>query len=236
MNPRIAALPGLRRIATLAVILLFSGCLTIEEHYTFKKDGSGTMEYVMDLSEIGSLLESLPSDSGKKGGAKKDKASGEQVGILAGMEQQVPMLKELPGIKKVKLKKDKSGYLGRITFAFDDVAALNRALNVLMPDSVHGEQEFFRWEGSTLVRRSGGYARMLGSDMGADGDSLDVASMFESMKYKMSFKFAQPVSHLDKADGMVSGQPKPKQLNLATDFRKIMEDRSTLDLRIALDK
>jgi len=30
-----------------------TGCITIEEQYSFKKNGSGTMTYVLDMREMG---------------------------------------------------------------------------------------------------------------------------------------------------------------------------------------
>ena len=48
-----------RLLALLALLVAFTGCITIEENYTFKKDGSGTMEYVVDMSEIGDMLKAM---------------------------------------------------------------------------------------------------------------------------------------------------------------------------------
>ena len=31
------------RAGVIALLVLFTGCITIEENYTFKKDGSGTL-------------------------------------------------------------------------------------------------------------------------------------------------------------------------------------------------
>lgn len=72
MNHPVPRLLNLPRLAAIGAIMLLSGCLTIEEHYTFKKDGSGTMEYVMDMSEIGSMMDALgSSDQGEGGGDRK---------------------------------------------------------------------------------------------------------------------------------------------------------------------
>ncbi|MCO6483007.1 MAG: hypothetical protein J5I62_09450 [Flavobacteriales bacterium] len=241
MNHPVPRLLNLPRLAAIGAIMLLSGCLTIEEHYTFKKDGSGTMEYVMDLSEIGSMMDALgSSDQGEDGGKKakqkkKDKAQDDS--MLAGMEAQAKQLEQLQGIKKVKMKTEKDGYLGRLSFAFADVAALNRALNVLMPDSTRPDRQFFRWEGAVLVRTGSAYARNLGTEMTGDGsDSLDISQVLESMKYKFSFAFANDVQDVGAAYGVVVDRPKPKQLELATDWRVIMNDPKALDLRIVLDK
>ncbi|MBK9535574.1 MAG: hypothetical protein IPO10_10485 [Flavobacteriales bacterium] len=50
---------SLRPLLAVILLMFFTGCLTIEENYVFKKDGSGTMEYVVDLSEMGETDEEL---------------------------------------------------------------------------------------------------------------------------------------------------------------------------------
>lgn len=226
MNHPVPRLLNLPRLAAIGAILLLSGCLTIEEHYTFKKDGSGTMEYVLDMSEIGEMLDNM-----------KGLTDGDEGGSTSDLGEQAKQLKGLEGIKRVKFKEEKKGYVQRISFRFQDVAALNRALNVLMPDSTRPDRQFFRWEGATLVRSGSAYARSLGTEMAGDGsDSLDISQVLESMKYKFSFAFANDVQDVGAAYGVVVDRPKPKQLEMATDWRVIMNDPKALDLRIVLDK
>jgi hypothetical protein len=222
-----------RRLAVLGLIVLFAGCLTIEENYTFKKDGSGTMEYVVDMSAMAEFMKSME----KMGDGKADK---EKKG-LDGMEMSgtVDQLKTLTGIKKVKLKKEQDGYVQRISFSFKDIAALNAALNALMPDSTGAKQEFFHWDGNTLVRTNNSHALGLGKDMSAGEDGADSASamgILQSMQYKYSFAFANEVSGTEQVEGMVKESPDAKKVKLSTDWSVIMKDPKALDLRITLNK
>lgn len=236
MEKRPSPLAAWRPLAVLAALVLLTGCLTIEEHYTFKKDGSGTMEYVMDMSAMQDLFNSFNTQDGEGTAGKKDGKKADAGGVTGGMDEQVARLKQVAGIKKVKLKKEKDGYVERVSFAFADVDALNRALNVLMPDSADTRQEFFRWEGNTLVRMNNRYAAAIGKDLSSGDDTTGVADMLGSMKYKFSFTFASPVGRVQAGPGMAREQPRPKQLELATDFSEIMKDPAVLDLRIALDR
>lgn len=212
----------------LSLVLVATGCLTIEENYTFKKNGSGTMEYVVDMSAMAEMMKSMDT------GDKKEKDMGSPAAM--GMEEQSKELKKLAGIKRVKLKQEDDGYLQRISFSFKDLDALNRALNVLMPDSTGVQQTFFSWEGSTLVRVNNRHAKELGGDMTSDADSTDLSSMLESMKYRYSFKFRDKVADAAVADGVMREDPKPKEVKLSTDWSVIMKDPKALDLRITLDK
>ncbi|MCB0790175.1 MAG: hypothetical protein H6595_02990 [Flavobacteriales bacterium] len=212
-----------------ALAVLFTGCLTIEENYTFKKNGSGTMEYVVDLSAFGEMMESFS----KMGGEEKGDDGLEGMNI----SDQADKLKGLAGIGGVKVK-NKEKYIKRVSFKFKDIDALNRALNVLLPDSSGIDQTFWRWEGSTLVRTNNRHAAELGNDMGTGeaSDSTDPTAFLQSMHYKYSFKFALPISDHTVADGVVVDAPDQKRLDLDTDWSVIMNDPKALDLRITLSK
>lgn len=218
-----------RLLPVLTAVTLLTGCLTIEENYTFKKDGSGTMEYVVDMSELGEMLKSLEAMSDGKGG---EDGPGDM-----DMKDQAAKLKGLPGIGKVKVK-NREKYVQVLSFRFKDLTALNGALNVLMPDSTGAAHEFFRWEGSTLVRTNNAHALEMGDDMGggAATDSTDPTAILQSMHYKYSFTFAEAIRDRQVAEGVVQDSPQPRQLKLDADWSVIMKDPSALDLRITLDK
>lgn len=228
---------NLFRIPHLLVVLgllLFTGCLTIEENYSFKKNGSGTMEYVVDLSEMGSLMETF----GEMGeGGSKD------LGVME-MSQQVQALKSIPGIRKVKLD-NKKKWVQRVSFSFKDVASLNSALNVLMPDSTNARHEFFRWEGSTLVRTNNRHAHDLGASLvksdelaneDAEEGGMNMGDMLESMKYKYSFKFAEGIASNTAAEGVHKETLSRKAMRFDTDFSVIGRDPKALDLTIQLHR
>lgn len=221
-----------RIFLALLVVLAFTGCITIEENYTFKKDGSGTMEYVVDMSEIGDMMKAF--EEMDKSGDKKDAAD---MGTMD-MKAKVADLKKVPGIKKVKVN-DKQKYVQRLKFAFADVNALNAALNQLMPDSTGTQHTFFTWEGNTLVRTNNQHARELGSGMGTEkdpSDTTDMTEMLATMKYKYSFAFADVIGNTGVAEGMVKESPDARTVKLNTDWSVIAKDPKALDLRIELNK
>src|SRR5690606_15548780 len=155
-------------------------------------------------------------------GGKKEKNKGPG-GMSSGMGDRAEALKAIQGIKRIKHKDEKDGYLQRISFQFADIDALNRALNVLMPDSTGTQQRFFHWEGNTLVRANNHYAKELGGDMAGDADSTDLSGILESMKYKYSFKFVQKLEEVQRADGMAEDSRADKQIELSTDWSVIMK-------------
>ena len=233
MRSLLRSLRPSRSWSFIAVILFATGCITIEEHYTFKKNGSGTMEYVVDMSDMAGLKDVFDKTGDR--GKERKKAKSDDL-MATGFDGKAELLKALDGIKRVKQKNEKDGFVQRISFAFADLDALNRALNVLMPDSTGTPQTFFRWDGNTLVRTNNQYAKELGGDMAGDSDSTDLSGLLQSMKYKYSFKFAEKVADVKLAEGVSKESPSAKKLDLATDWSVIMKDPAALDLRITLDK
>jgi hypothetical protein len=183
------------------------------------------------------------------GEAGKDGKDGAMEGLGAmDMTEQITALKSIPGVSKVKLDKKKE-WVQKVSFAFKDVSALNAALNVLMRDSSGVAHQFFRWEGSTLVRSNNRHAYELGANL-AKGDeeesgesaeegeeeAIDMNGMLETMKYKFSFRFAEPIASTTAAEGVNKVEDGAKEVMLDTDFAVISKDEKALDLRIAFDR
>lgn len=220
----------------LALAVVLSGCLTIEEHYTFKKNGSGTMEYVVDMSELGELISAFDAID-----STGERATPGQLNTLD-MDEEVKALKAINGIKKVKLVK-KEQWVQRLQFGFKDIEALNAALNVLMPDSSGVPHEFFRWEGNTLVRTNNRHAYELGAGMSEmdageqeEGEELDPDPILETMKYRYSFKFANDIAEATTVEGVERENVSGREVKFDTDWRVIANNRQALDLSIRLDR
>ncbi len=221
-----------RILLPLLALVAFTGCITIEENYTFKKDGSGTMEYVVDMSAIGDMMKAF-EDMDKSGAAK-------DAGDMGSMDlkEEIAALKQVPGIKKVKVN-DKEKFVQRLKFSFADLNALNAALNVLMKDSTNAAHTFFAWEGNTLVRTNNEHARQIGLGMGKEedpNDTTDMTQFLESMKYKYSFNFPDAIQNTEAAETMLRENPDTRTVKLNTDFSAIAQDPKALDLRIEVKK
>lgn len=222
-------------ILTISLLFTLTGCLTIEENYTFKKNGSGSMEYVVDMSELGEMIKGLDALSEDKDKPKDD------LGMLD-LKDNIEQLSTIPGISKVKLQK--AEWVQRISFRFNDLNALNSALNVLLPDSSGESHRFFAWEGSTLVRTNNRHAQELGAGLGQqeealegeEGGDLNMGALLSMMKYKYHFVFANNVDRTELADGLSNAATKPREVNVDTDWGVIARDPKALDLRITLHK
>ncbi len=211
----------------LSFVLFLQGCITIEENYTFKKDGSGAMEYVVDMSELADLMNGLPG--------AKDKNEG--MGKLDLIDN-VARLQAITGISKVKVKKEKDGFIQRLSFRFTDVIALNGALNEIITDSTGaGPMEFFRWDGSTLVASTKGRTKGMGDSMGGGSeDSTSAEGMLKMMRYKFDMRFADELGEVQAAESMQKEPEGTKRMKLSTDWSVLDKDSTALDMRFTLKK
>jgi hypothetical protein len=210
-------------------VLLCTGCLTIEENYTFKRNGSGTLEYVVDISSMMRMLESFGGEEGNLLG------EGGGMGAMD-MQDEAERLKTVPGISRVKLNKKKA-HVQRLSFRFKDVAALNEALNVLKPDTTGERTEFFAWDGNTLVRRNNRHAASLGDELSGDTEESEAAmEILRQMLYKYTFRFASPIASTEVADGVNVQRKGNREVLVHTDWAVLGNTPEALDLRIALEK
>ncbi len=224
-------------LSILCLVVGLTGCITIEEQYSFKKNGSGTMTYVLDMSEMGEMLKSF-------GGDEKDDSDG--VEGRMDVSGHADALKQIQGISKVKLDTKKE-WVQKLSFHFADIAALNRALNTIMPDSADVAHEFFRWEDGTLVRTTNNYVHDISKTMAEETPAdepdaeeedggFDLSSMLGMMKYKYTFKFQKSIDRTDASSAMAMDKPGSKEVSLSTDWAAIAKDPRALDLRIVLNK
>jgi hypothetical protein len=223
------------RPLALLLLVILSGCLTIEEQYTFRRDGSGTMTYVVDMSGMGAMMDDLDRMNKEAGGPEEP---------VMDLDEEAAALKQLAGISRVKVDKGKE-WVRSVRFRFRDIDALNAALNVLMPDSSGVRHTFFTWEGNTLVRRNNRFASELGASMGgaagdedaAGGDdAMDLGVLLGSMKYNYRFRFADAITATTSEEGVLPERKGRREVRWNTDWSVIAKNDKALDLRIDLDR
>jgi hypothetical protein len=168
-------------------LLLLTGCITVIEKYTINKNGSGTMEYIIDMSEMYEMMATF-SDS------TEDMETAE---IDQSMRDAIPGLNSLDGITNVVLTDDSSKYIAGVKFDFKDVKALNQALAVLFKgkENPSTEVKYVEIKGKTFTRYN-----LTSDEFNKETlpgtEEIDAETMkmvLESMKYKISVNFAKPV-------------------------------------------
>jgi hypothetical protein len=212
------------------LILLMPACITIEENYTFKRNGSGDAQYIIDMSEMGSLIKMAQEEEG--GGSLEEEMD---LGALTSK------LENLPGIKDVSEYKTDKEYVFGVSFSFDDISSLNIALNALMAPE-DGQQvgeplhEYFKMDGKkTIIRDHKMLEAFNPADMlGEEGDGEQMMMFMESMKYKVNMTFKKPIMAVyTEADAELMGK-KNKQVGVEASFRKLMDNQDALDMTVVM--
>lgn len=220
---------AIRLFFWLALAVAVTSCLTFEEQYVFKRNGSGTMKYLIDMSEMKAMLEM------REGGM-----TDEQLSDLSFAEA-VPQLAAIPGISAVEAIEDREALRFGVTYAFDGITSLNAALNLLLNSGEEGEaapaaHTFFTMEGNTITRTHlPGNSPAGGLFEDEDEETAAQATAFlESMTYRLRFEFARPVQVTYAQSEAEIGGRKNKQLQLETNFKEIADDAGVLNATVVL--
>lgn len=211
------------------IILLMPACITIEESYSFKKNGSGDAKYVIDMSEVASLIKMAQEEEGVELGDEMD------MGLFS------DRLMGISGISKVVASDTDDEFIFGVNFHFDNISSLNSALNALNSgeDVMAAEDhEYFKMEGKTITRNHKMSSaldldELMGSmGNGEEGEMEQMAMFMESMKYKLNMTFKKPVQAVYTSASSKFLDKKNKQVELTATFKQVMDDQSVLNASI----
>jgi hypothetical protein len=174
-------------IAFSASLLLLTSCITIFEKFKINADGSGTLEYIIDMSEMYEMMAAF-SDSTEEM---------DMSGFDESMREALPGLSEISGIKNIGLTGNPAKFIAGIKFDFDNSDALNKAMAVLFMNEEYttGDARYVEIKGKNFTRfgltsKDFNKEALLGSE---ELDEETMKTMLESMKYKISVEFEKPV-------------------------------------------
>lgn len=221
-----------------ASTMLMSSCITVSESYTFKKNGSGSMEYFVDATEfmaqVGSLLSAQGGD-----GANNENPLGESFSTAKMGEK----LKNIKGISGIKVEEDGKKGVFRLNFKFKNIQVLNDALNQMLNaknDPSAAYHTYFVKNGNTISRTQAPKAGMDVSDLiGEEGGENEqyAITMLEGMKYKIDMKFASEVqsAYISSDNAGEDMKVEGNQVKMQANFKEITELGSQiLDSRVVL--
>ncbi len=211
------------------IILLMPACLTIEERYTFKKDGSGDAEYIIDMSEMASLIKMAQEEEGV--GNMEDELD---ISIFS------DKLAGIAGISKVKALETDVEFVFGVQFHFDGISSLNVALNALnKSEEMMGteDHEYFKMDGKTITRThrmsdAFDLNELLEGGEGEEGEAEQMAMLMESMKFKLTMTFKKPIKSVYTSADSRFLDKKNKQVEIVATVKQVMDDPSVLNATI----
>ena len=195
-----------RLSTTLFICCLLLGCVTIEENYTFKYDGSGNLEYVIDMTELGEMLKGFESSDGD---VQKDQKTN--------IDSMAQVISSMKGIKKVKtIEKE---WIQKISFDFEDIDALNNALTVV-------SQKGSQWtkNGKAFTRTQTWVDPMPESD---SEEGMNADDILEKMEYVVTVKTKKPVKLL-KSESQLEIYQEKKKITVKSNTKEIKDNPNIL--------
>ncbi len=170
-----------------ALLLLMTSCITIYEKYKINSDGSGTLEYLIDMSEMYEMMAAF-SDSTEEM---------DMSGFDESMRESLPGLSDISGISNIELTGNPEKFIAGVKFDFKNADALNKAMAILfmIEDNTSGDAQYVEIKGKNFTRfgltsQEFNKEALLGTE---ELDEETMKTMLESMKYKVSVEFEKPV-------------------------------------------
>jgi hypothetical protein len=210
-------------LTLLLSLIMLSGCITIHEKYKFNKNGSGTMEYIIDMSELFSMMQSLSEESPT-----------DDIQVDQSFLEAAETLKSVKGISKILLTGNNKEYLFAIKFDFANIDALNEAMgHILQQESK--KIKYVTVSGKKITRHSI-ISEEFSHDklMGEEEEGIDQEMMkgiFEQMKYKVTMSFHRSVKSVNTK---TEYQTRDKTVSFETDFARLIDDKKSLETNIIL--
>lgn len=202
------------------LLIGLSSCLEITEQVRMHENGSGQFTFTVDMSEAKPLLDMAKGFS--------DKADPEEVSsdLKTGMEDAHKRLQSEKGIHNPTLIRSKNRLLSGITFEYENIEALNRAVNLVQNNKSAEQEKYFTWNGQQLhrlntLRIENEIKKKSGQDLGALDLTINGKSMKELMKgmvYRTEYTFDKPVKTISNTNA-----------TLSADKRKVTLERYLLD-------
>ncbi|MEM9933472.1 MAG: hypothetical protein AAF824_07660 [Bacteroidota bacterium] len=212
---------NLRFLLLLILCCSLSSCLTIIESYTFRQDGSGSMEYTVDMSEMSSLLE-------MSGGFEEN-----QDMMGKSTDDWITSLKNISGITKARADFEEDRYTLKISFDFSSPDALNMALADIL--QIKSAQKIFFWNGNIIRRKHQADSQMeLLSQLQDDERSQMIMSMFKEMKYKCTYRFDKKVKVFYSSPSIGFEQRSKKEWGMETNLEELLENPAALNVGMVL--
>lgn len=193
----------------LLTMMVFTSCFDLIEEVHYKKDGSGTYKFTMDMSGLKGLMAmAMASDS--TGDFKMDTLSA----ISKELSNKV---QDLDGISNIKEISDVENFVFGVEFDFKDVKALNLAMKEGFSENELGDssadKSFFSASKKSFqridARGFGGMLdEMISGSMGEEGE-MEMAQMFlKDVSYTMIYHFDRKVKKISNKEATVSDDKK----------------------------
>jgi len=187
-------------------LLLFSSCFRIEERVIFSDDGSGIFGLEINMSESKYVLQMAKNLAYLYDGGSPDEKINRRLSRTLGY------LEKTEGISATQLIKNDEDFIYNLTFSFDNIAALNKAITQFIKEEDRREEVFFRMDKKKFERTSAiNLYQMVEKEAMNDKSKirgLDPGLVFKDVTYTTHYIFDRKVRRFTNDNARVSDDKK----------------------------
>ncbi len=167
-----------------SLALFLTSCITIEETYTFKEDGSGASSFTIDMSGIKRTMDALGA------GAENPHLDKLKAMDFATYKQTIT---NIEGITNINTGIDKDNYIFSLTYDFVDQSSLNTVLNTILETE---EQTYFKHKKKNRCFKVEHPLPVTFKKSLKDINSKYISGFLKKINYKMVMNFEQKVKRV----------------------------------------
>lgn len=192
-------------ILFVGALFFCTSCIQIEEYVKFNRDGSGTFQMVIDMSQMKSMMDMMMSMSDEEAEMEDPFADLED-----DFEDEKETLESIPGVSNARVVKDSDTYRIGIGFDFEDITALNAGMNKVFEDEEKNSRAVFFTKSRGVIERTEefdageGVAEELASGEDTEELGLDPAAIFGDMNYTTIYEFEDEVKQMSNEHATLS--------------------------------
>ena len=212
-------------ILIVASSTLLVSCITFEENYYLKKDGSGSFEFKVDMSQLMGMMKAFEGME-QEGDDKASEA--------IDFNKEVEKLKTIKGISNVKVIEDEEQGMFSMSFDFKDYEALNKAHHEAL-DSSGLDHEVLSKKGNKIFFKQITPGDLAKQADASEQDSLSAmmgAGMLSQFNYKVNFTLEQEAKSVTTGamNNYATSNKKTFQLNATV--QEIVGEPGLMDVEI----
>lgn len=206
---------NLRLAMVLCTLFCCTACFDLQENLFLKKDGSGNFSFIVDMSQAKAMLSMFGgegnnikfSDNTDTTSYKKEgQSTHDNLGPTFAKTRQKLLATE--GISNVKTIEDTIKFTFGLSFDFQNISALNKAMNNLFNDddttkTAKKDITYFEYKDNKLTRINildsksilGKSSSMAGksTDLNSENPLFNIEQLFSTVSYTTNYKFEEKI-------------------------------------------
>ncbi len=212
-------------LLTVFISATLVSCITFEESYYLKKDGSGSFEFKVDMSQLITMMKAFEG---------MEEQTDEKATDAIDFDKEVEKLKAIEGITNVKVMEDEEKGLFSMSFDFKDYEALNKAHHEAL-DSTGGYHDVLSKKGNKIIFKQITPGDLAKQADASEEDSLSAmmgAGMLSQFEYKVNFTLEEEATNVSTAamNNYTTSNKKSFQLNATV--QEIVDEPGLMDVEM----